>query len=136
MRKNLICVVAIIFSMLTTAVVWATTPSVEIIAMTHPPVQKVLQNLRGWLIQQGDKIRVVEIDAESPQGKTRLEAIGLKGHIPIVILINGKTHYPSVHGADVEFVNFPAVKESPPGVRGNWQIEDVQAVVLEQLHKL
>lgn len=136
MRRNVIfCVAAIVSFALTTAVAWAVTPSVEIVAMAHPPVQSVLRDFRGWLAQQGDKIRVIEIDAESPQGKARLESIGLKGHIPIVILVNGKTHYRNVHGADVEFVGFPAVKESPPGVRGNWQIEDVQAMLLAQLRK-
>jgi hypothetical protein len=32
-------------------------------------------------------------------------------------------------------VNFPAVKESPPGIRGDWQIADVQALLTERISK-
>lgn len=119
----------------TTAISWAGAPTIEIVAMAHPPVQSVLKPLRSWLAQQGNKVRVIEVDAESPQGKTRLESVGLKGHIPIVIMINKKSEYRRANGETVKFVNFPAVKESPPGVRGNWQIQDVQSALLEQFGK-
>lgn len=113
----------------------AAPPTVEIIAMAHPPVQSALKPLREWLAGQAGKVRVVEIDAESSTGEKRLETIGLKGHVPIAILIDGKTGFQRKNGGAVNFVNFPAVKESPAGIRGDWLTEDVQAAVVERLGK-
>jgi len=101
--------------------------------MAHPPVQSALKPLRDWLAQQGDKLKVVEIDAESPQGEKRLAAVGLAGHVPILILIDGKYQYRRQDGGAASFVNFPAVKESPSGIRGDWQIADVQAMLTDRI---
>ena len=97
--------------------------------MAHPPVQSALKPLRDWLAQQGDKLRVVEIDAESAEGEQRLQAAGLKGHIPIVILIDGKYRYQRQDGSMTEFVNFPAAAGNPTGFSGTWVAEDVEAVL-------
>ena len=105
---------------------FAAKPTVEIIAMAHPPVQDALKPLRGWLASQGGKLRVVEIDAESARGEKRLGSVGLNGHIPIAILVDGKYRHRRKDGSTVEFVNFPAVKGSPPGITGNWTIADVE----------
>ena len=113
----------------------AAAPTVEIIAMAHPPVMSALKPLRDWLAQQGGKLKVVEIDAESPQGEKRLAAVGLDGHVPILILIDGKYQHRRQDGSAVSFVNFPAVKESPPGIRGDWQIADVQALLTDRISK-
>ena len=108
---------------------WAAKPTVEIIAMAHPPVQDALKPLRGWLSSQGGKLQVVEIDAESPQGEKRLGLVGLKGHIPITILVDGKYRHQRKDGSTVDFVNFPAVKGSPPGITGNWTTADAEEVL-------
>lgn len=108
----------------------AATPTVEIVAMAHPPVVAALQPLRDWLAGQGKRVRVVEIDAESPAGEQRMRAVGLQGHIPILILIDGRHVFTRKAGGSVAFVKFPDVPGSPPGMRGNWRIADVQAVVL------
>lgn len=114
---------------------WAAPPTVEIIALAHPPVQSALKPLREWLGSQGNKVRVVELNAESPQGEKRLETIGQRGHIPIAILIDGKMQFRRQDGTSVTFLNFPAVKESPAGIRGDWLTEDIQAAVLQRLEK-
>jgi hypothetical protein len=108
-------------------------PTVEIIAMAHPPVQSALKPLREWLAQQGDKLRVVEIDAESAQGEHRLQAVGLKGHVPIAILIDGKYRYPWRDGATIEFINFPAAPGNPAGFSGTWAAEDVEALLSDRM---
>jgi hypothetical protein len=114
---------------LTAGAAWAAKPTVEIIAMAHPPVQDALKPLRGWLASQGDKVRVVEIDAESVQGEKRLASVGLNGHIPIAILVDGKYRHRSKDGGTVDFVNFPVAKGSPPGITGNWTTADVEGVL-------
>jgi hypothetical protein len=104
-------------------------PNVEIVAMAHAPVQSALKPLREWLASQGDRLRVVEIDAESAQGEQRLQSVGLKGHIPIVILVDGKYRYSRTDGSSNEFVNFPTVPGNPTGFNGTWTVEDVEAVL-------
>ena len=130
-------IVSILAAMLSIAsgLAQAAPPSVEIVAMAHPPVQDALKPLREWLSKQGGKLHVAEIDAESAQGVKRLAGIGLAGHVPMAILIDGKQQFRRKDGSMATFVNFPAVKESPPGIRGNWQIADVQAAVTERINK-
>jgi hypothetical protein len=110
-------------------------PVVEIIAMPHPPVIRALKPLRDWIASQGGRLSLREIDAESTQGVKRLASIGLAGHIPVAILIDGSADYRHKHGKSVRFVNFPALQDSPPGARGNWRIEDARAAILERMNK-
>lgn len=111
----------------------AAPPTVEIVAMAHPPVKMALAPLRNWLAAQGGKLKVVEVDVESPAGEKRLAAVGLDGHIPIVILIDGQYRQKGKDGTAMEFVNFPAIEGAPPGVRGKWTTADVQALLTERM---
>ena len=132
-RRRIIATLAAGVVSLAAGAAWAAQPTVEIIAMVHPPVQDALKPLRGWLASQSGRLRVVEIDAESAQGEKRLETVGLKGHVPIAILIDGKYRHRRKDGSQVAFVNFPAVKGSPPGIRGEWVMADVQAVLTRRM---
>jgi hypothetical protein len=109
--------------------VWAAQPVVEIIAFAHPPVQSALKPLRDWLASHGKKARVVEIDMETPEAEKRLAVIGLKGHIPIVVLVDGKYKHTRQDGSAVEFVSFPSGPGTPAGVKGGWSADDVQALL-------
>lgn len=108
---------------------WTAPPTLEIVAMSHPPVLTALKPLRTWLTTQSGKLRVTELDAESPAGIKRLHSVGLTGHVPIVILINGKSSFQRPDGSRVDFINFPDTASSPPGMRGRWVTEDVQAAL-------
>lgn len=104
-------------------------PLVEIVAMPHPPVKMALQPLRDWLAAQGSKVQVKETDSESAEGAKKLQAAGLSGHIPVLILVDGAYKFKRKNGSQVEFVNFPNLPNTPAGARGNWLTEDVQAVI-------
>jgi hypothetical protein len=108
---------------------WAAQPVVEIIALAHPPVQSALKPLRDWLATQGKAFRVTEIDMESPEAEKRLAVVGLKGHIPIVVLVNGTYKHTRQDGSAVELVSFPAGPGTPTGVKGGWSLLDVQALL-------
>jgi hypothetical protein len=132
-RRQFIATVAAGVLSLGAGAAWAAKPTVEIIAMVHPPVQDALKPLRAWLANQKGKLRVVEIDAESAQGEKRLVSVGLNGHVPIAILIDGKYRFRRKDGSAVAFFNFPDIKGSPPGVRGDWLTADVQTVLTERM---
>jgi ABC-type glycerol-3-phosphate transport system substrate-binding protein len=112
-----------------------TATTVEILAMPHPPVKMALAPLRDWLAAQGTKLKVVETDVESPQGEKRLAAVGLGGHVPIVILIDGQYRHKRKDGATQEFVNFPDIAGAPSGVRGKWTTADVQVLLTERMKR-
>jgi hypothetical protein len=104
---------------------WTAQPLVEIIAFGHPPVQSALKPLRDWLASQGNKARVVEIDMETPAGEKRAAAVGVTGHVPILVLIDGKYAFARKDGSAVEFKSFPAA----PNMKGSWTIDDAKALI-------
>lgn len=107
----------------------AATPVVEIIAFAHPPVASALKPLREWLGTQGGKFKVVETDMESPAGVQRLQAVGVKGHVPIVILVNGQYQYKRADGRVVDLSSFPSGPSAPAGFQGGWTLEDAKAAI-------
>lgn len=109
--------------------VLAAQPTVEIIALSHWPVQNALKPTRDFLGTLAGHVHVVELDAESPAGEKRIAALGLKGHIPILLLINGSDQYKRPDGTAVEFKDFPAKASNPLGLNGTWTESDFEAAV-------
>ena len=107
----------------------AAPPIIEIIALPHWPVQNALKPVRDFLAALGDKVKVVEIDAESPPGEERLAALGLRGHIPILLVINGSDQFKRADGTAVLFKDFPAKADNPLGINGSWTVADFQTAV-------
>lgn len=111
----------------------AAQPVVEIIAFAHPPVQSALKPLREWLATQGTRLKVVEIDMETPAGEKRLQAVGVTGHVPVVVLIDGQYRHQRADGSSVDLVSFPAGPGTPAGVKGTWSAADVESLLKPRL---
>ena len=92
-------------------------------------MQSALKPLRDWLAAQGSRLKVVEIDMESPAGEKRLQAVGVKGHVPVVVLIDGQHLHRRADGSSVDLVSFPAGPGTPAGVKGGWSVADVEALL-------
>jgi hypothetical protein len=107
----------------------AAAPVVEVLAMGHWPVQNALKPVRDLLAQYQGRLRVVDMDIEGAEGEKRLKAVGLKGHIPIAILIDGSKSFKRSDGKTVEFVNFPATSSNPMGLNGTWSVADFEAAL-------
>jgi hypothetical protein len=107
----------------------AAQPTVEIIALPHWPVQDALKPVRAFLATVTGRVKVVELDAESPEGEKRIGAVGLKGHIPILLLINGSYRFNRSDGTVVDFKDFPAKAGNPLGLNGSWTVADFQTAV-------
>ena len=107
----------------------AAQPTVEIVALPHWPVQDALKPVREFLATTNGRVKVVELDAESPEGETRLSVLGLKGHIPILLVINGSYRFKRSDGTLVEFRDFPAKAGNPLGLNGSWTVADFKAAV-------
>ena len=76
-----------------------------------------------------------ELDIESPEGVKRLKAVGLKGHVPILLLVNGSYRFKRADGTVVEFKDFPAAVGNPLGLNGSWTIADFESAVKAALGK-
>ena len=111
----------------------AAQPVIEVLAMGHSPVQSALKPVRELLAKYPGRVRVSETDIESPDGVKRLKAVGLKGHIPIVLLIDGKQSFTRADGKTVEFVNFPAAAGNPMNLNGTWSVADFEAALRASL---
>lgn len=132
-RRWLTSLTAASASLLLAQAVHAAQPVVEIIAFAHPPVQSALKPLRDWLSAQGTRLKVVEIDMETPAGEKRLQAVGVTGHVPVVVLIDGQHRHKRADGSIVDLVSFPAGPGTPPGVKGTWSAADVEAILKSRL---
>ena len=113
----------------------AAPPTVEIIALPHSPVQTALKPVRDFLAGLGSKVKVVEIDAESPAGEKRLSALGLQGHVPILLAINGSDQFKRPDGTAVLFKDFPAQPGQKLGSNGLWSVADLEAAVNQAIGK-
>jgi hypothetical protein len=111
----------------------AAQPTVEIIALPHWPVRDALKPVRSYLAKLKGRVRVIELDAESPEGEKRLRALGLKGHIPILLLIDGSYRFKRGDGSAVELKDFPAKAANPLGLNGTWTVADFEALVAARL---
>jgi hypothetical protein len=111
----------------------AAQPVVEVLAMAHSPVQNALKPVRDLLAKYQGRVRVTEADIESPDGVKRLKAIGLKGHIPIVLLIDGNKSFKRADGKTVDFVNFPVAADNPLNMNGTWSVADFEAALRASL---
>ena len=113
---------------LTTSFAFAAPPTVEIIALPHSPVQSALKPVRNFLATVSG-VKVIELDSESAQGEKRIKAVGLKGHMPILLLVNGTYRYKRADGSAVAFKDFPAKADNPLGLNGSWSVDDFEAAV-------
>ena len=132
-RRWIAALAAAAASLTMLSVAHAAKPVVEIIAFAHPPVQSALKPLRDWLAAQGTRLKVIEIDMESPAGEKRLHAVGVTGHVPVVVLIDGQHLHKRADGSAVDLVSFPAGPGTPPGVKGTWSAADVEAILKPRL---
>ena len=128
-RRQFILVLGVAAVSLFGTAALAAQPSVEVIALAHSPVQNALKPVREVLAKYAGKVRVVEVDAESPDGDKRLKAVGLKGHIPIAILIDGRKTFKRADGTTIEFVNFPVAAGNPLGLNGAWTVGDFETAL-------
>ena len=108
---------------------FAAQPVVEVLAMAHWPVQRALKPVRDLLAKYQGRVSVTDIDIESAEGLKRLKTVGLKGHIPIVLLIDGNKSFKRADGKTIDFVNFPVAAGNPMGLNGAWSVADFEAAL-------
>ena len=109
--------------------------TVEIVALKHSPVQNALKPVRDFLGTLGGQVKVTELDSESLAGEKRIKAVGEKGHVPILLLVNGSDKFKRPDGTAVVFKDFPAGAGNPLGLNGTWSVADFEAAVKAALRQ-
>jgi ABC-type glycerol-3-phosphate transport system substrate-binding protein len=104
----------------------AAQPVVEVLSMSHWPVREALKPVMDVLARYQGRVQVKQMDIEGDDGVKRLKSIGLKGHIPIVLMIDGARTFKRADGSNVEFLNFPAAANNPMGLNGAWGVSDFE----------
>jgi hypothetical protein len=99
---------------------------VEVLALPHWPVTKALEPVFALLAKYEGRMQVIRMDVEGADGERRLKAIGLKGHVPIVLMIDGNRKFKRADESVVEFVNFPVAAGNPRGLDGAWSVTDFE----------
>ena len=131
--KSILVTVMLSLALSITPTIWAASPvEVEIVALDHWPIRRALEQTLEMLKKFGDKVTLQQIDADTKAGKARLKASGMKGHIPVVIFVDGEFKH-TLEGQEVIFENFPVASDSPMRLDGKWSAGDVKAVIEEIL---
>jgi hypothetical protein len=131
--KSFLVAAILSLAIMITPNIWAASPvKVEIVALDHWPIRRALEQTLEMLKTFGDKVTVQQIDADTKAGKSRLKSSGMKGHIPVVIFVDGEFKH-TLEGQEVIFENFPVASDSPMKLDGKWSAGDVKAVIEAKL---
>ena len=103
-------------------------PSVELIYLNHGPVRKVIADIDNLLEGYGEQIHITHYTFGSPEGETFAESKKLKGHIPMVVYIDGSMKF-TVDNRSVEFISFPQGGGTGFVADGEWSIDDLKQVI-------
>ena len=100
---------------------------IEVLYMSHGPLQETIDKIKGVFSQYGDKLAVAWYDFESKEGEQFMAKKGIKQHIPLVIWIDDS---PAVTVGDkkVQFVGFPT-GSGPASFQGKWTVDDLRAAI-------
>ena len=97
---------------------------IDVLYMNHGPMRPTLRNLEDLFSGYGDKIAVSRYDFESEEGEQFKAQRRIRGHIPLVIWIDGKSTV-KVNGKQVAFSGFPS-GSGPSFFQGKWNMEDLK----------
>jgi ABC-type glycerol-3-phosphate transport system substrate-binding protein len=104
------------------------TATVEIVSLNHPPVRPVLDQVDALLKPYGAKVKVTRYDFDTPEGAAFAQKMGLTGHDPLAIFVNGSQSF-NLDGRTVTFNSFPQGGGTGMVPDGAWTVADLEAVL-------
>jgi hypothetical protein len=100
---------------------------VEILFMNHGPMQPTIRNLKALLGRHAGKVQALWFDFDRRSGKDFRKRKGIRGHVPLLIYING-VHTYGFGNRKVTFMGFPT-GAGPYQYQGKWTLEDLDRVL-------
>ena len=100
---------------------------VDILFMNHGPMQPVIKSIKEILARHAQAATADWYDFETPPGRDFMRQKGLRGHIPLLIFLNGSPTW-QIKGRKVTFIGFPD-GYGPYQFRGQWSLEDLERLL-------
>ena len=105
--------------------------AVVVVALDHPPVQRVMGEVNGTIAQFGDRVSVRHLDFESEEGQGFAEDNGVTGHVPLAIFLDGSPEA-TVDGRTARFVGFPQGRAPVPAAEGDWTLDELRGALAQR----
>ena len=102
--------------------------TVEILALNHPPLRPVLDQVNVLLTPYGNRLRVSRYDPDTAEGASFEQKKGLTGHVPLAIFVNGADTF-TANGKKVTFESFPKGQGTGMVADGEWTMADLDAAL-------
>ena len=106
---------------------------IEVLYMNHGPLRPTLRDMGKLFAGYGDEIAVYRHDFYSEEGERFKAEKGIKGHVPLVLWIDGKSTL-KVNGTPVQFRGFPT-GSGPASFQGKWNMELLKGALDQIIHK-
>lgn len=106
---------------------------VEVLFMSHGPLEETLKQIKGVFSRYGNKLTVSWYDFESKEGEQFMAKKGITQHLPLVIWLDGKFTFP-VNGKEIKFVGFPT-GSGPAFFQGKWTMDDLRQALNQITNK-
>lgn len=119
--------------MLCAGTVRAAPVTVDILFMNHGPMQPVIGQIKDVLAKYPGSVLAVWHDVDTPDGLTFMKRMNIKGHIPLMIFINGSLEQ-DVDGKRLSFTGFPS-GAGPYMFQGAWGMKDLDALLQSKAGK-
>ena len=107
---------------------------VEVIALNHPPVRPILNDVDQLLSGYGDRVLVQHYDFDTQEGQDFAKQHGLETHTPLAIFINGQMEY-DLGVRKVKFYSFPQGEGTGVVPDGSWSLDDLRQVLDQTVAK-
>lgn len=101
---------------------------VEILYMNHGPMQPTIRNVKKLLTNYQGRVAVQWFDADRDSGRDFSRKKKIRGHIPMLILINDRKIF-TLGERRVTLKGFPSGKGPFKSVEGNWEISDLRQIL-------
>lgn len=99
----------------------------DILFMNHGPMQPVIKSIKKILARHASTASAAWYDFETASGRDFMRQKGLRGHIPLLIFLNGSPTW-QIQGRKITFVGFPN-GYGPYQFRGQWSLEDLDLLL-------
>ena len=127
--KKLYCliIIALVFLVIPSNSFSKEPVQIDILYLDHGPMQPTLRKLRALFPNYGDKITVSWYDFESAEGARFKSKMGITGHLPMAIWIDGQSELMN-NGLKINFQGFPS-GSGPSFFQGKWKFEDLANIL-------
>jgi hypothetical protein len=128
MKKCLVLCSLTLFVFYFGITVHATTPvKVDVLYMNHGPLMDTLKKVKDVFSGYGNALTISWHDVDTEDGEQFMKKMNLKGHIPLIIWIDG-TPKVTLGVKEISFAGFPT-GSGPAFFQGKWTLDDLKAAL-------